>query len=1455
MDQSLSRGDGHGGEVAAKRPNLSSSGEDRLSALHDDIIVLILLRLDTIAEAARTSVLSSRWRRIWTLLQELTFTSAPDDRHILEVLAVPEAPALHRLLVVSKDRAHLDSVAAWLPIAARRISGAFMYHNSAEGGRVEDDEEDEGEKGTIALPCFGNATKIVLRLRLFSLVLPPSGAFTRLTVLILERVRFQGTCEVGDMVSSPRCPCLKMLRIRDACGVARLTLHSESLLKIDLWCLNGLQRLDIDAPVLNELALIKCFVRNQSLVANISAPQLLQLIWRDAYHPSYVQLGNLGKLQRLGTNHILVYGERYNRFDFNAMRLLQRFQVIPTVVIVLCYPQVIGNFPYLMEDITYVPRVMFLTMYVMNQGHSFGAGSFHVLRLCTGVRRLSLVLHTSPNLEAQSTCPSGCICDQPTNWKTDNLSLNFLRVVEITDLRGSEHEAAFLKQLFNWAVILEKYCSMAESGGEVAAKRPNLFPSGEAHLSALPDDLIVLILLRLDTIAEAARTSVLSSRWCRIWTLLPELTFRKAPDHSHIREVLAATEAPPLRQIRVTTNDDAPDSMAAWLPLAARRLSGVLRYRNSVVGRYEEDEDEDDTTIVPLPCFGKATEIVLNLGFLALALPSSGEFTRLTDLSLKRVRFQGTCELGNIVSSPRCPYLRKLRVHQASGMARLTVLSESLLEMALHRVHGLQQLCIDASALKELTLGSCLLPIQPAVNISAPQLVSLVWADAYDPTQVQLGTLGQLQLLRTYFILAYGENYTHNRSVLRLVQRFKAIHSLNISIGYRQVSTHSFVYIILQSKTQLWTLLISSAQVVYWYQKIVIGAITYQTQLGVTIRKAKELRRRISSISRPETVKKFYKFRNREPKTSCLILLRLETISEAVRTSALSRRWRRIWTLLPELKFWLAPDDRHIREVLAAAPEAPALRRILVFTKDDAPNSVAAWLPLAARRLSGHLLYHNSLGRQGGEEEEEEVYGAIPLPCFGKATTIDLSLGFLALSLPSSGAFARLTELCLSWVWFQGPCELGDIVSSRCPGLRKLSLRNTQIWDNCESWALTFFWCTGNMAIGTIVTFCGSCNGFSSSTPLLLLSSIQRNVGPHLARQSFLSPGPAELLVTSMEQSGGDGELADPSDAGADRLSGLPDDVLVLILLRLDTAANAARTSVLSHRWRRVWTLLPELCFPLLDPHRIASALAAHEAALRILLICTQDAAPDAVAAWLRVAAPRLSGRLTFINWAPGSNGDDDCEGDSEEDGGDRGAFELPCLEGATTVKLELGLSLGLAMPSAGVFFRLIDLSLSRLRFYGPCSLGDAISSPRCPCLQKLSVRDVRGLFNLSVHSGSLLQLDLWSLVGLQELVIDAPALKGLKLVNFLVGNQPVVKISAPELISLFWAHAYYPSSMQLSRMAQLQHLPMNVFFVHGDSFHRAHNRNCLRFLQQFQVIHSLTISLGCYGQVSSHPL
>jgi hypothetical protein len=184
------------------------------------------------------------------------------------------------------------------------------------------------------------------------------------------------------------------------------------------------------------------------------------------------------------------------------------------------------------------------------------------------------------------------------------------------------------------------------------------------------------------------------------------------------------------------------------------------------------------------------------------------------------------------------------------------------------------------------------------------------------------------------------------------------------------------------------------------------------------------------------------------------------------------------------------------------------------------------------------------------------------------------------------------------------------------------------------------------------------------------------------------------------------------------RLSALPDDILVLILRHLPTAA-AARTSVLSHRWRRIWALLPELRFPSsLDPHQIGLALQLHKAALQHLSVLTRYAGPDSVAAWLPVAARRLSGSLFFENleWQRSA------QESNEEDAAQRGAFELPCLERATKVSLHLGF-LGLAVPLGGVFARLTELYLSRFRLHGPGLLGDAVSSLQCPCLQKLTVR------------------------------------------------------------------------------------------------------------------------------------
>jgi hypothetical protein len=145
---------------------------------------------------------------------------------------------------------------------------------------------------------------------------------------------------------------------------------------------------------------------------------------------------------------------------------------------------------------------------------------------------------------------------------------------------------------------------------------------------------------------------------------------------------------------------------------------------------------------------------------------------------------------------------------------------------------------------------------------------------------------------------------------------------------------------------------------------------------------------------------------------------------------------------------------------------------------------------------------------------------------------------------------------------------------------------------------------------------------------------------------------------------------------GEDRLSALPDELLIHILDIVDDTAAAARISILASGWRSLWALLPDLRFFLIENHRIGAALAAHEAPnLSLLGVVTEDASPEAISAWLPIAARGLSGAIDLQ--VSGR--------ESETEVGNRCAIDLPCFEKATYIRLQLGF-LPLALPPSGVF-------------------------------------------------------------------------------------------------------------------------------------------------------------------------
>ncbi|XP_021310575.1 putative F-box/FBD/LRR-repeat protein At4g03220 isoform X2 [Sorghum bicolor] len=404
-----------GGQISAKRAKPPDGGEDRLSALHDDLLLRILVLLDT-TEAARTSVLACRWRSLWRDAPEVRFNPAPDGNRIRDALDARDdaTSSLRRISVTAKDAAS-DSVAAWLPSAARHLVGDLIYRVVGPKSSVnEEDEEDEdeedeeevvkeaGERGVVELPCFEKASKMQLKLRYQRLAFPLQGVFNKLTSLLLSRVRFHGPGDLGNAVSEPHSPCLQKLCVLESRGLHNLSIHSKSLLKIKLFNLGrSLRQLTIVAPNLKKLGMAYCLFDNahRKPVANISAPQMVSLAWVDAYDPQTVHLGNLGQVQLLRTKIFWVYGSQVQREQNQCLKFLQQFKVPRSLNLILINQPDLDGYQCLLGDITLPPQIMYMHLDILNDGHAFGATLFKVLRMCSGLRRLSFEFYTNSDLE------------------------------------------------------------------------------------------------------------------------------------------------------------------------------------------------------------------------------------------------------------------------------------------------------------------------------------------------------------------------------------------------------------------------------------------------------------------------------------------------------------------------------------------------------------------------------------------------------------------------------------------------------------------------------------------------------------------------------------------------------------------------------------------------------------------------------------------------------------------------------------------------------------------------------------------------------------------------------------------------------------------------------------------------------------------------------------------------
>jgi hypothetical protein len=283
---------------------------------------------------------------------------------------------------------------------------------------------------------------------------------------------------------------------------------------------------------------------------------------------------------------------------------------------------------------------------------------------------------------------------------------------------------------------------------------------------------------------------------------------------------------------------------------------------------------------------------------------------------------------------------------------------------------------------------------------------------------------------------------------------------------------------------------------------------------------------------------------------------------------------------------------------------------------------------------------------------------------------------------------------------------------------------------------------------------------------------------------------------------------------GVDRISDLADDLLHNILFRLPSTADAVRTSVLSRRWRRVWTGIPELSFYIdagdLNQDQMPYTLRGIDAVLAAYSAPTLDRLTisvewwwtvDAlwVAPWLRFAAPRLTGELSIRFGEPE---DEEYwpvpvteleEPMDMEYGFPVTELEVPAMERATAIDLQHSLQLRFA--PAGTFASLRVLRIECLRLCAG-DLERAVST-QCPCLQELSLTTYKFVDDnpvVSIRSDSLRRLRLCRRVADGQITVAAPSLVHLEMLRTSYFDRAEVKgahIAAPELSEVIWHNTY----------------------------------------------------------------
>ncbi|CAO2142137.1 unnamed protein product [Urochloa humidicola] len=467
-----------------RRRHRRRSGEDHISGLPDELLHSILLRLGSARAAARTSVLSRRWRPIWAHLPELVFGNASHDAPPPPLLPPPPPlassfldgidgalatyadPTLESFVVVlpAATAANVPAkrIAPWLRFAAERVVGELILFVPPRPRprfdplyELEFDWQERSspillghtwEEALLVLPTCERAKTITLRLKEYwRLRLQSSGLFTALTSL---RILF-GCMEASELTSlvCRQCPCLKELRL---CVVlvddSDVSIRSDSLQLLS-FSVKGTLQLEVVTPRLEYLCVGEAI--NEARIS-VSAPKLARVVWCvDTYDPHRHRFEGVGRRLKL----LDVCG------NIIAGLLMQRFDEVDELQLGIYIPRAIAAYERFLNETNKLSKCETVNI-TLESNHGLAPVMSHLLRSCGSAKKVSVqLLDPSSHCTWWRPCQPSCPCRLEENNRIDGIDLNSLEEIEITSYKIFGDELfEFVEQLSRCnAPILKKF--------------------------------------------------------------------------------------------------------------------------------------------------------------------------------------------------------------------------------------------------------------------------------------------------------------------------------------------------------------------------------------------------------------------------------------------------------------------------------------------------------------------------------------------------------------------------------------------------------------------------------------------------------------------------------------------------------------------------------------------------------------------------------------------------------------------------------------------------------------------------------------------------------------------------------------------------------------------------------------------------------------------------------------